>query len=114
MADDEEGEEAAAPAVDLTDSTAQRRRRQKHDDAEKERAAVLTAILATPAGRRWYAYLLHDVCGLYRPVANAAFDAQALHYREGARAVGQHLHEMALRHSRQPYIVLLAENLNQG
>lgn len=98
----------------LVDAKSQRDRKQRAKGVAEERAAVLAALLSTPAGRRWYAWLLHEVCGLYRPVANAAFDAQGLHYREGARAVGQILHENALRDVKNQYIVLLAENLNQG
>ncbi len=112
----DEPEEGTVPpgVTSLTNPTAIRDRKRRIKDLEEERAKVLLALLATPAGRRFYAWMLHDVCGLYRTVANQAYDPHGLHYREGARAVGQILHETALKHGRQQYLVLLSENLNQG
>lgn len=108
----EQAEEARpAGSPDLSDPVAQRERKKRLKHLERERAEVLRALLSTPAGRRLFAWLVHDICGLYRPVANAAFDAQALHFREGSRAVGQVLHDQALRDARDQYMVLLSETL---
>lgn len=98
-------------APDLTDPKAQRETKKRLRQVQRERGDVLRELLSTPQGRRFYAWIIHDLCGLYRPVANAAFDAQALHFREGHRAVGQVLHDYALQEARAQYIVLLGEAL---
>lgn len=87
---------------------AAKRRKETRDHADAE---VLRVILSTTQGRDWYMRLLQEVCGLHNVTANAAFDPNALHYREGARAVGLHLHREALRLVKQPYMVALAEHL---
>lgn len=96
---------------DLTDPKAQRETKKRLRQLARERGDVLRELLSTPQGRRFFAWIIHDLCGLYRPVANQAFDAQALHFREGHRAVGQVLHDLALQEARAPYIVLLGEAL---
>ncbi len=115
MADEDdiqEDEDARPEGVpDLTDAKAQRETKKRKRQIERQRADTLRELLSTPQGRDFYAWIIHDLCGLYRPVANAAFDAQALHFREGHRAVGQVLHDYALREARGPYIVLLGEAL---
>lgn len=116
MVDEDEAEDAEAPrpesTPDLTDPKAQRETKKRLRHIQRERSDVLRDLLSTPQGRRLFAWLLHDLCGLYRPVANAAFDPHALHFREGHRAVGQILHDLALREARAQYMVLLNENLN--
>lgn len=97
----------------LTDEVAQKERAKTTRQLARERADVLRDLLSTTQGRRWFAWLLHDLCGLYRPVANAAFDPHSLHFREGSRAVGQVLHDMALREAHDRYIVLLSETLHK-
>lgn len=115
MADEDDiqdGEEQRVEGVpDLTDAKAQRETKKRQRQIARERGDVLRELLSTPQGRRFYAWIIHELCGLYRPVANAAFDAQALHFREGHRAVGQVLHDYALQEARGPYIVLLGEAL---
>ena len=114
MADEDdiqEDETLPEGVPDLTDAKAQRETKKRKRQIERQRADVLRELLSTPQGRDFYAWIIHDLCGLYRPVANAAFDAQALHFREGHRAVGQVLHDYALQEARGPYIVLLGEAL---
>lgn len=106
---EEEGRPEGVP--DLSDPKQQRETKKRLRMRERERAETLALLLSTENGRRLFAWIVHDLCGLYRPVANAAFDAQALHFREGARAVGQVLHDYALQNVRGQYIVLLGENL---
>jgi hypothetical protein len=79
-------------------------------DREIEDADVVKALLSTPAGRRWYARLLHDVCGIYQPV-NARFATEGVHFQQGARAVGLFYHKHALQVAPDQYMVLLSENL---
>lgn len=115
MSDTEEPEiEETRPegVPDLTDPVAQRETRKNIRLAEKDRAEALRQMLSTKQGRSLYSYIMHDLAGLYRPVANMAFDANALHFREGQRAVGQVLHDLALQEAKQSYMLLLAENLS--
>lgn len=115
MADEDDIQDAEEQRIegvpDLTDAKAQRETKKRQRQIARERGDVLRELLSTPQGRSFYAWIIHELCGLYRPVANAAFDAQALHFREGHRAVGQVLHDYALQEARGPYIVLLGEAL---
>ena len=119
MADDDDDvaadeEQRVEGVPDLTSAKSQREAKKRARQAERERSDVLRELLSTTQGRRFFAWLLHDTCGLYRPVANAAFDPHALHFREGARAVGQVLHDFALQEAPAQYIVLLGEALTTG
>jgi hypothetical protein len=93
-------------------------RRQVKDKAkskklkERERDDVMDALLQMANGRAWLAWLLHAVCGLHNPTENGAYDSNALHYREGARAVGLALQAEALRVNRKNYLAMLEEHLN--
>lgn len=106
---EEEGRPEGMP--NLTDPKQQRETKKRLRVIQRERAETLNELLSTEKGRRFFAWIVHELCGLYRPVANQAFDAQALHFREGHRAVGQVLHDYALQEARGQYIVLLGENL---
>lgn len=88
-------------------------RKQKRDLSLKDAqdAAVLEALLSTEDGRRWFMWLLQEVCGLTATVANAAFDPHGLHFREGARNVGLTLHQQALRLAKAPYMVAVRDHL---
>ena len=92
-------------------------RRQVKDKAkskklkERERDDVMDALLQMANGRAWLAWLLHSVCGMHNPTENGAYDSNALHYREGARAVGLALQAEALRVARANYLLLLQEHL---
>lgn len=108
---EQEDEQRIEGVPDLTNPRTQREVKKRARQLERERADVLNDLLSTTQGRRFFAWLLHDLCGVYRPVANAAFDAQALHFREGHRAVGIALHDFALREAPAQYIVLLGEAL---
>lgn len=110
--DEEEGRPEGAP--DLSNPRQQQETKKRLRQLQRERGDVLRELLSTPQGRRFYAWIIHELCGLYRPVANQAFDAQALHFREGHRAVGQVLHDYALQEARAQYIVLLGEALPNG
>ena len=85
-------------------SAAQRKRARDIEDAD-----VLKMILGTAAGRRWYANLQQNVCGLYNPAG--ALDVQGLAYLAGARAVGLFLHNEALHKAKALYMVLQNESL---
>jgi len=115
MSDTEEQLEDVLPegVPDLTDPVAQRETAKSIKLAARERAEALREMLSTKKGRSLYSYIIHDLAGLYRPVANAAFDPNALHFREGQRAIGQVLHDLALQEAKQSYMVLLAENLSK-
>jgi hypothetical protein len=113
--EDMEIEETRPEGVpDLTDPVAQRETRKNIKLAEKERTEALRTLLSTKQGRKLYSYIMHDLSGLYRPVANMAFCPNALHFREGQRAVGQVLHDLALQEAKQSYILLLSENLSNS
>jgi hypothetical protein len=99
---------------DLTNPVTQRATATRAKTAARERAEALRLLLSTKSGRSFYAFILHDLAGLYRPVANAAFCPNALHFREGQRAVGQLLHNLALQEARQNYILMLSENLSNS
>jgi hypothetical protein len=99
---------------DLTNPVTQRAAATRAKTVARERAEALRLLLSTKSGRSLYAYILHDLAGLYRPVANRAFCPNALHFREGQRAVGQLLHNMALQEAKQNYITLLSENLSNS
>lgn len=101
---DEEG--PAADPVKVRDATRRKR------DIQRQRGDVLRQLVSTEAGREFVAYILHEVCGLYRPTANAAFDANSLYYREGARAVGLVLMEMLVREAKPQYMALVSENIH--
>jgi len=107
--DEEEGRPEGVP--DLSNPRQQRDTKRRLKTLHRERAETLRHLLSTPNGRRLFAWIIHDLGGLYRPVANQAFDAQALHFREGARALAQVLHDYALQEARPQYIVLLGETL---
>lgn len=107
--EEEEGRPEGAP--DLSDPRKQRETKRRLKVLHQERAETLRDLLSTERGRRLFAWIIHDLGGLYRPVANQAFDAQALHFREGARALAQVLHDYALQEARPQYIVLLGETL---
>jgi hypothetical protein len=78
---------------------------------DRERDDVMEALLQMANGRAWLAWLLHAVCGLHNPTENGAYDSNALHYREGARAVGLTLQAEALRVARTNYLLLLQDHL---
>jgi hypothetical protein len=107
--DEEEGRPEGVP--DLSNPRQQRDTKRRLKALNQERAETLRNLLSTPNGRRLFAWIIHDLGGLYRPVANQAFDAQALHFKEGARALAQVLHDYALQEARPQYIVLLGETL---
>lgn len=115
MSDTEEQLDEVLPegVPDLTDPKAQRETAKTIKFAAKERAEALREMLSTKQGRSLFSFIVHDLGGLYRPVANAAFDPHALHFREGQRAVGQVLHDLALQEARQSYMLLLAEHLSK-
>jgi hypothetical protein len=115
MSDTEEPLDEVLPegVPDLTDPVSQRETSKSIKLAARERADALRDLLSTKRGRNLYSYIIHDLAGLYRPVANAAFDPNALHFREGQRAVGQVLHDLALQEAKQSYMVLLAETLSK-
>jgi len=99
---------------DLTNPVTQRAAATRAKTVASERAEALRLLLSTKGGRSLYAHILHDLAGLYRPVANMAFCPNALHFREGQRAVGQLLHNLALQEARQNYILMLSENLSNS
>lgn len=114
MADEDDIEaEAREGQPDLSDPAVVQKQRRSLKREEQEMANELRKLLGTTAGRRLFARIVHDYCGLYRPVANAAFDAQALHFREGGRAVGLLLHELALQHAKPQYMVLMSETIGK-
>lgn len=108
--DDHEG------AVDgpASDPVQVRGRRVKAKMLDEQRAAVLQQIMSTAPGRELMSHILHEVCGLYRTTANAAFDPHGQHWREGARAVGLELHNMLVRHAGKQYMVLIGEHFDKG
>jgi hypothetical protein len=111
--EDAEIEETRPEGVpDLTDPVAQREVRKSIKLLEKERSEALRDMLSTKKGRKLYSYIMHDLSGLYRPVANMAFCPNALHFKEGQRAIGQVLHDLALQEAKESYMLLLAENLS--
>ena len=119
MADDieefeDEPEDSERPETDIpnaADPKALKKQRRKRVAEADEEAEVIRSILSTKQGRRWYARLIHETFGLYQITANAAFDANGQHFKEGARAVGLTLHNKALQASRDQYMVLLTETL---
>lgn len=72
---------------------------------------VTKMILMHPNGRAWLAWVLRDLCGVDSPVESAAFDNNALHWREGRRAVGIDLRNHAIRANKFNYLKMLEENL---
>lgn len=78
---------------------------------ERERLLGLKTLLNTVPGRAWFMEVLLDHCQLMGATENAAYDSNALHFREGARAVGLELQRMALRADEQLYMVALQEHL---
>jgi hypothetical protein len=106
-----EREEAPPEQPNAADPVAVKKARLTDKRLREERARVLQNLLANPEGRRFFAHILHDVCGMYVPTANRAFDPYGQHFREGSRAVGLVLHQMALQHAGPQYMVVLHENL---
>ena len=102
--------EEGLPNAANSRSTKTAAKRAKAEAAEE--AEALAMLLNSKAGRRWYARLLTDACGMYRPLASQAYDNNSLHFREGARLVGLHLHKEALQKAKPQYMVLLAETLS--
>ncbi len=99
--------------ADFVDGPKGERKRTRAKDVQKLRDEALCAVLATQHGRALMAWLLHELCGLYRPTANAAFDPQALHFREGSRAVGLVLHDRIMDVAPDQYLVLMSEHLRK-
>ena len=87
-----------------------RQKRKTIEDAERVHNEVLTALLSLPNGRAWLAHVLFEVCGVLATTENAAFDTNGMHFREGARQVGLHLHKAILRADAKQYMVLLTEH----
>lgn len=88
-----------------------REKEKKQKLRQRERDDVIEALLQMGNGRAWLAWLLFTVCGLNNPTENGAYDSNALHYREGARAVGLALQAEALRVAKTNYLLLLQEHL---
>jgi len=86
-------------------------KRRKKKDTEKKEANGIKYILANEDARRWLAYLLFDTCAMLRPAQNAAYDSNALHWREGARQVALTIQEQCLAADPTAYMKLLAERL---
>lgn len=99
--------EADADPNNTANSIAVKTKTKTAKQREKDRAAVIGALLEQPAGREFLGWLLFDVCGLYSIAQNAAFDTNALHYREGGRVVGLMLHKLALQENPNQYMELL-------
>lgn len=78
---------------------------------ERQIADAWAALLRTPDGRAWMAWLLFDVCAVHRTVVNQAFDTSAMLYREGIAEVGRTVEREALKHNRDQYMVLLKEHM---
>lgn len=98
---------------DFVDAPSTTRKRERGKNAKIDREAALAEMLGTKQGRALLSWILHDLCGLYAPTANAAFDANGQHFREGARAVGLMLHQAALDVAPDQYLVLISENLRK-
>ena len=112
MESDEELQPLDADApYDAGDRRHVREKAKKQKLRQRERDDVIEALLQMGNGRAWLGWLLFTVCGLNNPTENGAYDSNALHYREGARAVGLALQEEALRVSRANYVKLLQEHL---
>jgi hypothetical protein len=74
---------------------------------------VLRVLLTTKEGRLFVAYIVLDLGKLTETAENAAYDSNALHFREGARAMAAVLHNKALRISPTQYMELMAEHSNK-
>lgn len=80
-------------------------------DARRKRA--LSALLATEEGREFLGWFMFDVCGLMAPTANAAFDGNALFFREGARNAALTVQNEMLRLVKPQYMVFISETLHK-
>jgi hypothetical protein len=89
-----------------------RERAKTEKQKDQMRAAVLEALMRTPEGRELLGHILFKLCGIMVPTENAAYDTNAMHFREGQRAVGLTLQHLALQANKSLYIVLLGEHLN--
>ncbi len=107
--------EAEPPGPDVPYNAADRRHVRAAEKAkkfrDKDKDAVLKVLLAEPNGRAWLRWLLFEVCRIDTTTANAAFDPQAMMFREGAREVGLTVYREALRLSPQGYVLLLQEQV---
>lgn len=111
MLDDEQLPLDPDAPYDAGDRRHVRDKAKKKKAKDRERDDVMEALLQMANGRAWLAWLLHSVCGLHSPTENGAYDSNALHYREGARAVGLALQAEALRVSKANYLKMLEEHL---
>ena len=110
---DEALDEEQNGIVDLNnaaDATSIKVKRKRAEEKDRIYAEVMGALLSLPNGREWLAHVLFDLCGVFTTTENAAFDTNAMHFREGARQVGFYLQKMALRADAKLYMVLLTEN----
>lgn len=92
-----------------------RAQEKKTRQVERDRQEAMTALLATAMGRSWLYWLMCDLtmCDLFGESENAAFDSNALHYREGKRRIAVELQKVALLTNRENYTLMLAEHLGQ-
>ncbi len=105
-----EEQDALANPDNAANPIAIRGKRKKIEDAERVHNEVLSALLGVPNGREWLAHVLFEICGVFATTENAAFDTNGMHFREGARQVGLHLHKSMLRADAKLYMVLMSEH----
>lgn len=111
LIEDEEGELPPDAPPDASDRRWVKSKAKAKKDREKNIREFMQAALNTQAGRDFLAWLMLERCGLHRQSAVASFDANALHFREGARQVAVELHHLALLSNKTGYMMLLGESL---
>ncbi len=88
---------------------AAKKRRREHEQAKE--AIGLKNIMASRESAAWLEYLLFDICGLMAPTENAAFDTNALHFKEGARNVALLVQDQCINADAGLYVAMLQRRM---
>ena len=109
--DDAPPEPGEARSTDDPGQLAEAERQQEREAAR--RREVLQAMLSTPAGREFLAFLLFELCGLTQSTVVTSADTSFGFFRAGQRDIALKLQTMLRDADKTGYVALLTEHVHK-
>lgn len=105
----DEVRQAEADPNNAGNPAAVRKKAKVVEDLQRQRQAVVGALLEQKAGREFLAFLMFDVCHLFKSTAKAGMSERESGIFEGARHVGLTLDMVCLRADATRYMLMRKE-----